>query len=188
MIICCDMDCVLNDLVPKILTMYNKQSGKSIVMEDLTSYSFHDCLNKEDADSLTRLFKVKALWDSLSPIKGAKEGLQKLIDAGNRVFIATATAPENLPWKIQWIKKHFPFFNPDNVIRIMDKSVLKTDILIEDNMDQLVNHKLCHRICLNYPWNQHGEDKDFVYNIHRCNSWTEILEAINNIKEEINKV
>lgn len=183
MIIACDLDCILNNLMDKTLEVYNTKSGKNIKMSDLITYNLHDCLNKDDADNIVNLWKNKSLWDSLSPIDGAKEGLQKLIDAGNRVYVVTATSPESFVWKMTWLKKYFPFFNTNNVIRMIDKSLFKCDILIEDCLEQLINHKLCHRVCLDYPWNQTVNDG--VYDIRRCKNWKEILEAIKQIEEEI---
>lgn len=183
MIIAVDYDNILNNLTEKTLEIYNAQSGKKIQLSDITSYNFYDCLDKEDADGIIKLFKSKTLWDSLTPIDGAREGLRKLVEAGHRVYIVTATAPENFNWKIQFLKKYFPFFNADNVIRMMDKSLLKCNILIEDCFEQLVKNKLCHRVCLDYSWNR-NESKDFVYDIRRCKDWNEILEAINQIEKE----
>ena len=183
MIIAIDYDNILNNLTEKTIETYNKRNEKDIQMSDLTTYNFYNCLSKETADEIMELFKDKKLWDSLAPIIGAKEGLQQLIDKGHRVYIATSTAPENFYWKIQFLNRYFSFFNTDNVIRIMDKSLLKCDILIEDNLDQLIKHKLCHRICLDYPWNRNIDD--FIYDIHRCHNWNEILDEVNKIEEEI---
>ena len=110
MIIAVDWDSVLNNLVEKTLEVYNAQSGKNIQMSDITSYDFYDCLSKEDADGIVKLFKNKSLWNSLTPISGAKEGLKQLIDWGHKVYIVTATASENFMWKMDWLKKYFPFF------------------------------------------------------------------------------
>lgn len=183
MIICIDFDNVINNLTEKTLETYNAQKLQQIQMSDLTTYNFDDCLSKKDAEGIMKLFKNKGLWDALKPIAGSREALQQLIDAGHKIYIVTATSQENFPWKIQWLKKWFPFFNSDNVIRIMDKSLLKCDILIEDSLEQLIKHKLCHRICLDYPWNHNVED--FIYAIHRCKNWNEILNEINKIEEEI---
>lgn len=182
MIIALDLDCVINNLMEKTLEFYNTHNNKNIQMSDLTSYNFYDCIKKEDADGIVKLFKNKALWDSLMPIEGARDGLKKLVDDGHKVYIVTATAPENFSWKIQWIKKYFPFFNPNNVIRMMDKSLFKCDVLIDDCLDQLLAHKMCYRVCLDYPWNR--DITDFIYDIRRCTNWKEILEAINQIKKE----
>lgn len=184
MIICVDWDCVLNNLMDKVLEIYNAQSGKNIQMSELISYNFYDCLPKEDADGIVRLFKNKAMWDSLTPIQGSRDGLQKLLDEGHKLYVVTATATENWPWKISWFKKHFPFFNIDNVIRMMDKSLFKCDVMIEDCYDQLIKNKLCHKVILDYPWN-HDEPKDWVHSTYRCKNWTEIVAAINKIKDEV---
>ena len=186
MIIAVDWDCVLNNLMDKVLEIYNAQSGKNIQMSDLTEYNFYDCLPKEDADGMTKLFKNKTMWDSLTPIQGAKDGLQKLLDNGHKVYIVTATATENWPWKISWFKKYFPFFNTDNIVLLKDKSLFKCDIMVDDSYDNLIKNKLCHKICLDYPWNR-CEEKDWVYGTYRCKDWKEIVEAVNKIQDEVNE-
>ena len=183
MIVAVDLDNILNNFTEKILEIYNSQSGKHIQMSDLTSYDFADCLPKEDANGIIKLFKNKTMWDSLSPISGARDGLHQLIDDGHKVYIVTATSPESFPWKIQWLKKYFPFFNTENVVCMVDKSLFKCNVLIEDCMDQLIKNKLCYRICLDYPWNR-SDPKDLVYDIRRVKDWKEILETINQIEKE----
>lgn len=179
--ICVDLDDVLMELNQKLLEVYNNQTGKAISIDRITTYDFYDCLPTEDADGLIKLFKSKTLWDALTPLTGAKEGLQKLINAGHKVYIVTATAPENFAKKAQLIKKYFPFFNPDNIIRMTDKGLIECHILIDDCMDQLTANTLAHKICLDYPWNR-SEAKDYTYDIYRCKNWKEILEAVGEIE------
>lgn len=184
MIIAVDMDCVLNNLMDKALEIYNAQSGKNIQMSNLTSYNLYDCLSKDDADGIIKLFKKKELWDTLSPIEGSREGLQKLIDAGHKTYIVTATAPENFAWKVNWTKKYFPFFNSDNIVCMKDKSLFKCDVMIEDCYDNLIKNKLCHKIILDYSWNN-DEVKDWVHGTYRCKNWKEIVYAVNKIQDEV---
>ena len=65
--IACDIDGCINNLVDKTLEMYNAETGKNIQISDITAYNFYDCLPKDDADGIIRLFQRKDLWDSLSP-------------------------------------------------------------------------------------------------------------------------
>ena len=65
MIIMCDLDAVLNDLIPKTLSLYNSRTGKNIQASDITTYNFSECLSEEDANGIIELFKEKELWDSL---------------------------------------------------------------------------------------------------------------------------
>lgn len=182
MIIVCDIDNICNNLTEKTLELYNSRSGKSVQMSDLTTYNFADCLPKEDADAIISLFKEKKLWNSLTPIAGASNGLKTLIKQGHRIYLATATDPINFAWKVEWIKKNFSFINADNIIRIMDKSLLKADIIIDDHLDNLVGNT-AYRICLDYPWNR-DERKDFIHDICRVHNWKEIVSAVNNIERK----
>lgn len=182
MIIMCDIDDVLNDLIPKTLALYNSRTGKNIQFEHLTEYSFYDCLSPEDANGIIELFKEKKLWDSLRPLPGAQKGLRTLINHGHSVYLATATLPETFPWKIDWLKKYFSFINADNVIRIKNKGLLNCDIMIDDNLDQLASN-ICERIVLNYPWNQ-NDSKDYVYSLNRASNWKEIVNFVNDIERK----
>ena len=182
MIICTDYDNILNNLTEKVLELYNSRMGKTLQMSDITTYHFSECLTKEDADGITSLFKEKSLWNSLTPLPGSQKNLRALVNQGHRVIIATATDPCNFEWKCQFINKYFSFIPIDNIIRVMDKSLIKCDIMLEDNIDNLTNN-LCHRICFDYPWNR-NKDKDFVYDIHRIHSWDEVNNIIKDIERK----
>ena len=183
MIVMCDIDGILNNLVEKTLELYNSRSGKNIQVSDITTYNFFDCLPYEDAQSIISLFQEKPLWDSLKPLSGSQNVIKQLIKKGHQVYLATATDPINFEWKIEWLKKYFPFIPSDNVIRIIDKSLLKCDVLIDDSLDNLIS-VFCERITLDYPWNQ-NTSKDYAYDIKRAHSWNDIVDIINNIEKEM---
>ena len=183
MIICVDIDATLNDLIDKTLEMYNMTYGKNIQIDDITTYHFCDCLTQEDAQGLEALFKEKKLWDSLRPLPGSQSALKQLIKKGHQIYLATATDPINFSWKIDWLKRYFSFIPSDNVIRIMDKSLLKCDILIDDCLDNLTS-VFCERITLNYPWNQ-SRSKEIAYDIKRAFSWGDIIDIVNTIEREM---
>ena len=182
MIIMCDIDEVLNDLIPKSLALYNSRTSKNLQFEGMTTYDFYDCLSPEDASSLIELFKEKRLWDSLRPLPGAQKGLRTLVNNGHEVYLATATLPETFPWKIDWLKKYFPFISPNNVIRIKNKGLLNCDIMIDDSLDNLIGN-ICDRIVLDYPWNR-SASKDYAYDIKRAYNWKEIVNFVNEIERK----
>ena len=80
MILCIDVDNVINDLVEKTLTMYNSENNKNIQISDLTTYNFYDCLPEKDAEGLINLFQRKELWDSLEPFHDSQWGIKTLIN------------------------------------------------------------------------------------------------------------
>lgn len=185
MIIVCDIDNCLNDLTEKAIALYNSRTGKNIQMSNITTYNFSECLSQEDADGIKALFKEKKLWDSLEPIKDSQWGIETLINMGHKVILATATHECNFEWKCRWITKNFPMVNIDDVIRMKDKSLIRSDIMIEDCIEQLIN-SFCERICLNYEWNN-DKNLDYVYEIYRAYNWKDIIKSVNNIERKIKK-
>lgn len=183
MIICFDIDNVINDLTEKTIALYNTRVNKNIQMSDITTYNFYDCLSKEDADGIISLFKEKELWDSLKPLPHSQEVLKKLIKQGHRIFLATATDPINFAWKCDWLSRYFSFIPTDNIIRIMDKSLLRIDVMVDDHLSNLTSN-VCERVCLDYPWNQ-SESKDYAYDIKRAYSWNDVIDIIENIERKM---
>jgi len=182
MIIVCDIDGVLNDLVNKTLTLYNKRHNKHINIDDIIAYKFSDCLSPEDADGICELFKEKELWDSLEPLPYSQKGLKVLIDKGHEIYLATATHPVNFPWKVEWIKYHFPFINSDNILCIKNKGLLTCDVMIDDCLDNLIGN-ICERVVVDAPWNR-STSKDFSYDIHRATNWHDVINIIDDIERK----
>lgn len=182
MIICVDMDSVLNDLMPKTLSLYNSRTGKNIQISDLVTYDFYECLLREDADGIIESFKEKRLWDSLTPLSGSQKTLKTLTNQGYHIIVATATDPCNFEWKCQWMAKYFPFIPTDNIIRITNKSLIKCDIMLDDYLDNLTSN-MCHRVCFDYPWNR-DKNADFVYDIIRVKGWNDIANIIKDIERK----
>lgn len=183
MIIYLDLDQILNDLVPKTLALYNTRTGKNISPSDITTYSFSECLPKEDADGIYQLFKEQELWYSLEPLPHSQWGVETLVNMGHDVFIATATYEEDFNWKIEWIDTYFPMIDTKNIIRINHKSLLKGDILIEDRLESLIQSG-CERICLDYSYNR-SKSKDAVYDIYRARNWKEIVNYVKEIERKM---
>lgn len=182
MIIACDIDCVLNDLMDKVLLIYNARSGKNIKMSDITTYDFFDCLSYEDASKMEDLFKDKELWDSIEPFPDSQWGIQTLKSLGHKIIFATATHECNFEWKCKWMIDKFNLTNANDIVRIMDKSFLRCDVMIDDGLHNLI-HNQCERVCLDYPYNR-GETIDYVYSIRRAYNWRDIINIINNIEKE----
>lgn len=182
MIIICDVDNVLNNLAEQSIAFYNKHNGKNIQLADIVTYHCEDCLPIEDAMGIISYFKDKTLWDSLTPLPGSQNTLRHLIRQGHRIYLATATDPINFNWKIEWLQKYFPFIPSDNVIRIVDKSLLKCDVMIDDHLDNLIGN-MCERIVIDAPWNR-STSKDFSYSIYRAHIWDDVLRFTNDIERK----
>ena len=186
MIIGVDFDNILFPTTQVVLDMYNKQHHESLTLNDITTYSFYECLDSSVADKIIELFVNKKVYDNLKPLKGAVETLKKLANQGHEIYILTATDTRNLIFKEELLKKFFPFIPKDNLVRIYKKQLFYVDVLIEDNLEQLKN-SICDRVLLDYPYNQ-DTSADYAFDIHRCTSWAQIMNVVDKIiKKESDK-
>lgn len=185
-VICVDVDGVINDLMEKTLNMHNEKYGSAYTEEDIVEYDLFKSFPYEHAENMIKLFKSKELWDSLKPVEKSQWGVKKLVDSGYDVYFATATDPINFAWKVDWLKKYFPFVKEDKIIKINNKGLLNCDILIDDSGDQLLSNKGCYRVCFNKPWN--ASLKDEVYGIRRANNWHEVVTHVCNIYDYDNSL
>ena len=185
MIITIDFDETLFPTLQKVIDIYNAQHNDTLSLEQITTYNLYECLDSSVADTLIELFCKKDVYDNLQPYKGAVKVVKSLIDRGHEIYIATATDVKNLEWKEQLLQRYFPFIPKNNLIRIHQKKLLNTDILIEDNLNTLTE-SFAERICFDHMWN-HNDIKDYTYGIKRAYNWSDITNIINNIEKEMKK-
>ena len=182
MIIACDVDGVLNNLMDVTLEIFNNKYGKSYTVDDLITYNLENCFEPEEANQMKAIFEDKSIWDKVKPISGAQDGLQKLIRDGHQVYLVTNNSPYTYGYKYDWIRHYFPFVAPNKIVCMSEKWVFRADLMIEDCFETLSAKPYYHRILMNQPWNQ--SSKDYVYGIYRCNNWQEIVAAVNKIDEQ----
>ena len=183
MIIVCDVDGVLNNLMEATLNIYNEAHVTNYTLDDIKTYNLENCLDKTTAKQMKDIFNRPSIWNQVKPIEGAQEGLQKLIREGHQVYLATNHNPNTYKEKVAWIKRFFPFVEPSKIMCIQDKWLLRADIMIEDCMQTLIAKPHYHRIIMDQPWNQPSKYGDWVYDIYRCKNWNDILSTVNKITE-----
>ena len=185
-VVAVDVDSIVNNLIERLIEFYNKKYNSALKLDDFTDYDFFKCFAYDDAQNLMDIFDEKKLWDSLSPRKGSQRGIKHFVDKGYEVYFATATMPVTFPWKVEWLKKYFGIVPEKNIICINNKGLLRADVLIDDNMDNLLSAQHYDRICLDYPWNRNVHDE--VYSIYRAHNWDEIVDAVDKIYETNKKI
>ena len=183
MLIITDVDGVLNNLMEAALDEYNKKHNTKFSAKDITTYNLDDCFEPEISRSLKEIFSTSDIWNKVKSVNGAHNALQKLINDGHQVYLATDNNPNTYGDKVAWIRRFFPFIETSKIVCIKDKWILRADIMIEDNLQTLLAKPYYHRILMDHPWNQQNEHKDYVYEIRRCKNWGEILNVINKIVE-----
>ena len=129
-----DMDEVLADTHAAKLAMFANRFGYSWSDEDLLGRHFSELVRPEHAEAMESIQHAGIFFADLPLINGAVRAMERLNERFE-LFIATAAMeyPASGPHKVAWLARHFPFINPLRVVLCGDKSILATDILIDDS-------------------------------------------------------
>lgn len=183
MILCVDVDNVLGNLHEAVVSLFNNRYGTNYTLDSFTDYNVENILPVEEATNMKKMYGDNDIYDYVKPIGGAQECLQKLINAGHIVYLVTDAIPKNYNNKINWLHHFFPFVDDAHIIAMKHKWLLRADVMIEDNLTNLLAKPYYERIVFDYPWNKNVND--YVYDIRRCINWNEIVDAVNEINEEV---
>lgn len=181
MIICVDVDDTICNLQEVVVNLFNERYGANYKLNDFTEFDIMNVFPTQDAIVMRDIYGESGLYDRVKPMPGAKEVLEKLINLGHQVYLVTAAIPKTYGEKVAFIKRFFPYIDESHIICMKHKWLLKCDLMIEDNLQTLLEKPHYHRVLFNRPWNQY--DKDWVYGVHRCNNWNDVLEVVNKINE-----
>ena len=181
LVICIDVDSVLNDLMEKTIAMYNNRYNAKLSIEDFTDYDIFKDLSYDDAEKFIALWQEEELWRSLEPKKGSRRVVKRLVDNGHDVYFATATHPKNFAWKVEWLQHYFSIVPSKNIICICNKGLLNCDVLIDDYTENLLENKLCHRVLFDCTWNR--DVYDDAHLITRVYNWDDVIATVNKISK-----
>ena len=175
-----DCDDVLIDLLTAWVKRLNKKCNTNYIKNDIRDWEMLKYFDISEEELIEPLLDP-TIWDEVLPIEGAIQALREL-SIDNNLFIATATDYRNFADKInKTIIKYFPFIPISNIIKCDNKSLLKADVIIDDNLSNLCGESKL-KILFTQPHNQKFSDELLKEkNVHRSNSWEECLEIIKNI-------
>ncbi|OCS83529.1 5' nucleotidase, NT5C type [Caryophanon tenue] len=132
-----DMDQVLANFVDKAVSASNAHFNENLSAYEIfygehseeKRKKFWQIINEPD------FFRDLALLDEDAPI------VLKELSEEYDIYIATAAmdVPGSFAAKYDWLRKHFPFLDPNYFIFCGNKKVVNADYLIDDNTQQLRN-------------------------------------------------
>lgn len=148
-----DMDGVLADVEAYALELYEKHSGILLTKNDI--------VGKEEAEMLpdglfNKFVFEKGFFRNAPVMEGAIEAV-KILSEEFDVYIVSAAMefPQSLPEKREWLSEHFPFVSWQNIVFCGDKSIIKTDYMIDDHRKNL---DYCHGKALMFSaFHNHGQ-------------------------------
>lgn len=174
MIILVDIDGTIEDLLSPWLDELNKLYNKSISFSEVSEWNFEALYNISKTD-LTKVLNNNKVWKKVKPIPGAIEYLKKLQQDGHSVYLVTSADYRTVYNKFVYvIHKWFSFIPDDDIIICHKKQLIKGDILIDDNPDNLIGGDYI-KILFTSPHNKNYTNDNLLY---RVNSWEECYSLI----------
>jgi 5'(3')-deoxyribonucleotidase len=136
--ICIDMDEVIADTVAEHLLRYNRDHDDKIKREDLHGKALWDVVSVDRHPALEAYLRHEDFFEVLEVMPESQRVI-KALQKKYEVFVATAAmeVPVSFGPKFRWLEQHFPFIPASHIVFCGDKSILKADYLIDDNVRQL---------------------------------------------------
>jgi 5'(3')-deoxyribonucleotidase len=161
-----DVDDTVCNLVDEWLRLYNLEYDDNLKKENITDW---------DIGSFTKAGKDFYkyinfdIYDNCKTIFGAKSGIKYLRSLGHRIIFVTAYNYGNS--KLNWLLKHKFIETDKDFVVARDKSLIKADMLIDDNYENVKKFDNTNSIGILFqaPWN-----KKFEYN-YRVKNWKELI-------------
>lgn len=169
MIIGCDVDDVLLNLMESWLRIYNRDFKDNLKKEKITDWDISKFVKPEAKQKIYQYISEPQVFSVAQPIEGALESINILKSKGHRIIYITANSPLGI--KEQWLKGYGFLDKMEDFYLAYDKSLILCDYLIDDRYE---NVQTAHGkgILVNRPWNKKHDWK------LRANNWKEILDIL----------
>ena len=170
-----DMDGVLADTETHFIKYYESESGEKFDREAMLGIP--ESQSFPDKTAVWRYVNTPGFFRTLPLIEGGRQAIETLMK-DFEVYIVSAAMefPLSLYEKKQWLEEHFPFISWKNIVFCGDKSIIKTDYLIDDHLKNLDNFSgipLMFTAAHNVNFNHH----------QRLNNWAEILTYFKSLRQ-----
>ena len=169
-----DLDNVLWDLTGPLVDELNERFYLDVKRDDVTRWDlkeFYPVLSREE---IFQPLRDRSFWEKMEPRDGAPEALKALKDKGFDIYFVTATHYTTIEYKVELLEKYFSdVYSYDRLILTQVKQMVKGDILIDDNVDNLVWGDYMPILFTSY----HNRFEDDT-GLNRVNNWEEILKRL----------
>lgn len=129
-----DMDDVLEDFCDVWVSYLNGRFGRDVRPEDVTDWDISKSYPGIDKHLLYKVIEREDFWKLISPFSDAVAVTRQLVEEGHRVYVATKATPVTALYKYEHVmKRFFPHIPARNFNVVNDKSLLRGDVMIDDN-------------------------------------------------------
>jgi 5'(3')-deoxyribonucleotidase len=179
MIISIDVDEVCAELVDVWIEKYNKDYSDNLTKFNLSHWGIHNIIKPECGNKIYDYIEDGSIYDEVKPVEGSLWGIESLKSMGYRIIYATTSPLLSAGKKFTWLKDNGFIKKEEDYIELKDKSLLRSDYLIDDN-EQNIRSFLGIGYIFTRPWNINYKG------LHRVNNWAEIVDMFTIIKHRVN--
>jgi 5'(3')-deoxyribonucleotidase len=164
-----DMDETMADTTKEINRWYEREFGHAMTEAELHAKDFGKAVPPEHAGAVKRFLNTPGFFRHLEPFPDAIEVVRSLNERYD-VFIVSAAMefPNSLKDKVEWLDEFFPFLNWRQYCLCGDKSVVQTDLMIDDRSRNFIHLKDART----YLYTAHHNVLETAY--ERVNNWQEV--------------
>jgi 5'(3')-deoxyribonucleotidase len=165
-----DMDEVIVDTFPALLTWYHETYNYDVSLNDCIGKSFADLFAPEHVKKMEELLTEGKFFGSLPIMSGAQSAL-RILSKHYEIFLTTAAMefPNSCEYKFRWLRENMSFIDPLNIVFCGDKSIIHADFLIDDNVRHFQRFS-GQGLLFTSPQNSMSDWTP------RVNNWSEILQ------------
>jgi 5'(3')-deoxyribonucleotidase len=188
MIILCDLDSIVVDLITPWLEWMKTTHGVDAKLGDIINYDWHKNEKfKSVGVHCYDFLQQPRLFQKLNPLPGALDGIRALREAGHTVLFATAAArsPDAASDKLTWLNDHLGVSRKD-VFICHRKERIRADLFIDDSPDNILAYRQAWPkskiVTIAYPYNQAvfgSVDLVAVDCYHTDKAWKQLQHVIN---------
>jgi 5'(3')-deoxyribonucleotidase len=187
-IVLIDIDNTLNNLTDKWVELYNKKYNDNLLSINVNEWDISKFVKPECGKKIYDLLETPGLFLSLSPLKDSQDVMGVLTKYYDVYIVTSCLYAPNCVEKYNWIKEMYPTVNLKNFITCHNKSLLKGDYIIDDNVDN-IRHFNGKKLLYNQSHNLF--DTSVPIDAIRVNSWEDIFQIFAydnpNVGEEFNE-
>jgi 5'(3')-deoxyribonucleotidase/uncharacterized protein with PQ loop repeat len=136
-----DMDEVMADALGEHVRRYNEHFGTRLEIAALRGRHLEQAVPPEHRAATEALLDA-SFFEHLEVLPDCREVIAELA-ARHEVVIASAAmdVPCSFDAKYRWLRRHFPFIPPSNILFCGDKAVVNADYLIDDRARHFARFK-----------------------------------------------
>ena len=132
-----DCDDVITNFLEHLLEKWNAQVSdeKKIEIDDIKTWD----LGQYADPSIFEIFRSEGFFEELRAKEYSISSIKQLIESERYdIYVVTACGtPLEFAEKLRWFKRYIPEFNTNRIISIKEKSMIRGDIIVDDNVANL---------------------------------------------------